>query len=46
VAIFVRQLEGTITASGSEGTGTTIKIRLPLSLVLSKSAEPMPLFSH
>jgi PAS domain S-box-containing protein len=29
VAIFVRQLGGTIAASGSEGTGTTVKIRFP-----------------
>jgi two-component sensor histidine kinase len=30
VAIFVRQLGGTIATSGSEGTGTTVRIRLPL----------------
>src|SRR5665213_1421125 len=39
VAIFVRQLGGTITASGSEGTGTIIKIRLPLLLVPTDGAE-------
>jgi two-component sensor histidine kinase len=32
VAIFVRQLGGTIVPSGSEGTGTTVRIRLPLLL--------------
>ena len=30
VAIFVRQLGGTMTVSGSEGSGTTIRIRFPL----------------
>jgi two-component sensor histidine kinase len=30
VAIFVRQLGGTMAVSTSEGTGTTIRIRLPL----------------
>jgi two-component sensor histidine kinase len=33
VAIFVRQLGGTIAVSGSEGTGTTVRIRLPLLVV-------------
>ena len=33
VAIFVRQLGGTIVPSESEGTGTTVRIRLPLLLV-------------
>jgi len=33
IAIFVRQLGGTIVPSGSEGTGTTVSIRLPLLLV-------------
>jgi PAS domain S-box-containing protein len=33
VAIFVRQLGGTIVPSGSEGTGTIIRIRLPLLVV-------------
>jgi two-component sensor histidine kinase len=32
VAIFVRQLGGAFVASGSEGTGTTVRIRLPLLL--------------
>jgi len=41
VAIFVRQLGGTITAAGSEGTGTLIKIRLPLLLVPTGGAEPI-----
>ena len=39
VAIFVRQLGGTILPSGSEETGTTIRIRLPLLLVSSGGAE-------
>jgi len=30
VAIFVRQLGGTIAVSPSEGTGTTVRVRLPL----------------
>jgi PAS domain S-box-containing protein len=30
VAIFVRQLGGTVTVSGSEGTGTVVRVRLPL----------------
>jgi two-component sensor histidine kinase len=33
VAIFVRQLGGTIAPSLSEGTGTIVRIRLPLLLV-------------
>jgi PAS domain S-box-containing protein len=33
VAIFVRQLGGTIIPSGSEGVGTIVRIRLPLLLV-------------
>ena len=33
VAIFVRQLGGTIVPSGSEETGTIVRIRLPLLLV-------------
>jgi two-component sensor histidine kinase len=33
VAIFVRQLGGTIVPSEAEGTGTTVRIRLPLLLV-------------
>jgi two-component sensor histidine kinase len=41
VAIFVRQLGGTILAPGSEETGTTIRIRLPLLLVSSGGAEPI-----
>ena len=40
VAIFVRQLGGTICASGSDGTGTTIKVRLPLFLIPTGGAEP------
>jgi two-component sensor histidine kinase len=33
VAIFVRQLGGTIVPAGSEGTGTIVRVRLPLFLV-------------
>ena len=39
VAIFVRQLGGTIALSGSEGTGTIVRIRLPLLLVPPGGAE-------
>ena len=39
VAIFVRQLGGTIIPSESKGTGTTIRIRLPLLLVTPGGAE-------
>jgi PAS domain S-box-containing protein len=41
VAIFVRQLGGTITTASSEGTGTIIKVRLPLLLAPSGGAEPL-----
>jgi PAS domain S-box-containing protein len=41
VAIFVRQLHGTLSASGPEHAGTAIKIRLPLLLVPSGGAEPL-----
>ncbi len=41
VAIFVRQLGGTLAASESEGTGTTVRIRLPLLLAPSGGAEPL-----
>jgi PAS domain S-box-containing protein len=41
VAIFVRQLGGTLTASRSEGTGTVVRIRLPLLLVPPEGAEPV-----
>jgi signal transduction histidine kinase len=30
VSIFVRQLGGTIAVSPSEGSGTTVRVRLPL----------------
>lgn len=33
VAIFLRQLSGTVAASGSEGTGTTVRMRFPLLVV-------------
>jgi len=39
VEIFVRQLGGTLTRSGSEGTGTIVRIRLPLLLAPSGGAE-------
>jgi two-component sensor histidine kinase len=39
VAIFVRQLGGTIAPPGSEGTGTIVRIRLPLLLVPPGGAE-------
>jgi PAS domain S-box-containing protein len=41
VSIFVRQLGGLLTRSGSEAIGTTITIRLPLFLVPSGGAEPL-----
>ncbi|HEY4942424.1 MAG TPA: PAS domain-containing protein [Rhizomicrobium sp.] len=41
VAIFVRQLHGTLTVSGAEQTGTAIKVRLPLLLVPAGGAEPL-----
>src|SRR6202023_283289 len=39
VAIFVRQLGGTIAPSGAEGAGTVVRIRLPLFLVPPAGAE-------
>jgi signal transduction histidine kinase len=33
VAIFVRQLGGTLSRSGALGSGTTVRVRLPLLLV-------------
>jgi two-component sensor histidine kinase len=41
VAIFVRQLGGTIVPSKPEAVGTTVRIRLPLLLVPSGGAEPL-----
>jgi PAS domain S-box-containing protein len=41
VAIFVRQLGGTLTRSGSEGTGTIVRIRFPLPLVPSGGADSL-----
>ena len=38
VAIFVRQLGGTIIVSGSQGSGTTVSVRLPL-LIASPSND-------
>jgi two-component sensor histidine kinase len=39
VAIFVRQLGGTIVPPESEGTGTIVRIRLPLLLIPPGYAE-------
>jgi two-component sensor histidine kinase len=39
VAIFVRQLGGTILSPGQDGPGTVIRIRLPLLLVLPVGGE-------
>jgi two-component sensor histidine kinase len=39
VAIFVRQLGGTIVPSKQESTGTIVRIRLPLLLVPPGGAE-------
>ena len=41
VAIFVRQLGGTLTRPTPEGKGTTIRIRLPLLLVPAGGAAPL-----
>jgi two-component sensor histidine kinase len=41
VAIFVRQLGGTILAPGSEGPGTVIRVRLPMLLALPVGVEPV-----
>jgi PAS domain S-box-containing protein len=41
VAIFVRQLGGTIVPSEQEATGTTVRVRLPLLLVPSGGTEPL-----
>jgi two-component sensor histidine kinase len=39
VAIFVRQLGGTMTVSPSEGTGTTVRVRLPLLAASGRAAR-------
>jgi PAS domain S-box-containing protein len=39
VAIFVRQLGGTIATSGSDGTGTIVRIRFPSLLVPPEGTE-------
>jgi PAS domain S-box-containing protein len=41
VAIFVRQLGGTLTRSALDGKGTTIRIRLPLLLIPASRAESL-----
>ena len=38
VAIFVRQLRAVISVAGSPGTGTTVRVRLPLKAVPSPTA--------
>jgi two-component sensor histidine kinase len=40
VAIFVRQLGGAISVLGSPGTGTTIRVRLPVLAVPSPTVRP------
>ena len=39
VAIFVRQLGGTIIVSGPEGSGTTVSVRLPLLIASTSDDE-------
>src|SRR5476651_2663422 len=39
VAIFVRQLGGSLTITGAEGGGTVVKVRLPLLLIPAGGAE-------
>jgi len=39
VAIFVRQLGGTLLLSGSEGTGTTVRVRFPVLLATPDGTE-------
>ena len=41
VAIFVRQLGGTLTVASAEGGGTIVKVRLPLLLVPAGGTEPL-----
>ena len=41
VAIFVRQLGGTVVPAKQEPTGTIVRIRLPLLLVPAGGAEPL-----
>jgi two-component sensor histidine kinase len=41
VAIFVRQLCGTIVASGSETTGTTVSVRFPLFFAPPVDVQPL-----
>jgi two-component sensor histidine kinase len=41
VAIFVRQLHGSLTVSGPERAGTAIRIRLPLLLEPAGGTEPL-----
>jgi two-component sensor histidine kinase len=41
VAIFVRQLGGTIVSPGAAGSGTIVRIRLPLTVVSAANASPI-----
>ena len=41
VAIFVRQLGGTIVPAAVEKTGTTVRVRLPFLLAPPESSEPL-----
>lgn len=41
VAIFVRQLHGTLTVSGSERAGTLVKVRLPLLVLPAGGSQPL-----
>jgi two-component sensor histidine kinase len=41
VAIFVRQLGGPIAVSGSEGTGTTVTIHIPVLEFTAPAGEPL-----
>ena len=41
VAIFVRQLGGTVVPPGVAGSGTIVRIRLPLTVVSAANAPPI-----
>jgi signal transduction histidine kinase len=45
VAVFVRQPGGTITVSGSEGTGTTVTIHIPVMEIPASVGGPQPAVS-
>ena len=42
MAMFLRQLGGSIAASGAEGSGTVVKVRLPLLRVSPSMAMSTP----